>query len=433
MQETQRINDYTNFLSRRSARRQPSAIRELMPLMRIEGMISLGGGLPNQTTFPFEKINVALKDGTSLEISGERLAESLNYSPSYGLPGLVNWIRNHQQRVHNPPYGKKDSSSWNVCVCTGSQDALAIAFDMLINEGDTVLTEIPTYSGSLAALNALGSVLVGVETDNEGLIPLALENTLKNWDISKHPFPRVLYTIPTGQNPSGSTLSSHRKQQIYSIACNYNLIILEDDPYYFLTFSSNDSADGAENMTSFLSLDVQGRVLRFDSFSKVLSSGLRLGWVTGPSPLVERMQLHQQASCLHPSGVSQGLALALLEKWGIEGWTSHLHFVQNFYKQRRDSFLEAAKRHLEGLAEWSVPHAGMFVWFKLLGIKDSRVLIKEKAVNKKVLLVPGVSFIPNPTTPSNYVRASYSTASLPEMDEALRRLASLLKEERVVN
>jgi len=181
---------------------------------------------------------------------------------------------------------------------------------------------------------------------------------------------------------------------------------------------------------SFLSMDVEGRVIRFDSFSKMISSGMRIGWVTGPKFLIERIQFDQQGSALHPSGISQTILLAILNTWGYEGWERQLISVQRTYKERRDWLIHYAEKYLKGLAEWFIPSAGMFVWFKLLGISDTRELIKTKAVQEKFLMVPGSSFHPE-EKPSSYIRASYSTATLEQMEEAILRLSVLLKKEMV--
>eukprot|EP00996_Jenningsia_fusiforme_P000312 NODE_1262_length_1612_cov_31.721689_g1127_i0.p1 GENE.NODE_1262_length_1612_cov_31.721689_g1127_i0~~NODE_1262_length_1612_cov_31.721689_g1127_i0.p1 ORF type:complete len:183 (-),score=35.14 NODE_1262_length_1612_cov_31.721689_g1127_i0:102-650(-) len=176
-------------------------------------------------------------------------------------------------------------------------------------------------------------------------------------------------------------------------------------------------------------MDTEGRVLRLDSVSKVVSSGMRTGWVTGPAPLINQVQLDLQASCMHSSGVSQVMLLAMLEHFGDEGWMNHVRKVQDFYREKRRAFLEMCDKHLTGLAEWHSPSAGMFVWFRLIGIEDSSKLISEKAKDEKVLLVPGEAFLPGQGV-SNYVRASYSLATASEMEEGLRRLAALLRRER---
>jgi kynurenine/2-aminoadipate aminotransferase len=170
---------------------------------------------------------------------------------------------------------------------------LAKAIDLLVDEGDPVLVEDPTYSGALSVFRPYNCKIVGIKTDQDGLVPDALQAVLKNWRAGQ-PRPRVLYTIPTGQNPSGTTLPNARRKAVYEIAAEHDLMIIEDDPYWNLRF------DGERDLHSLWSLDTEGRVLRLDSFSKIVSSGFRLGWVTGPKTLVERIQLDQQvtSSCL---------------------------------------------------------------------------------------------------------------------------------------
>jgi kynurenine/2-aminoadipate aminotransferase len=194
---------------------------------------------------------------------------------------------------------------------------------------------------------------------------------------------------------------------------------------------------GKERAASFLSIDKthaessggSRRVLRFDSFSKIISAGLRVGWVTGPSSLIDRLELHTQSTLLHPSGLSQAVVAKLFDGWGgAAGYLEHADSVAAFYMARRDAFVAAATAELGDRVSFSVPTAGMFVWMDLRGIDDANELIVRKAVDRKVLLVPGVSFTPGGGT-SGWVRASYSTATEVEMKEACRRLAELLDEE----
>ena len=218
-----------------------------------------------------------------------------------------------------------------------------------------------------------------------------------------------------------------RRRALYEVAREHDLIILEDDPYYFLQF------DYENRLPSLMSMDVDERVLRFDSLSKVLSSGLRLGMVTGPDSLIHRIVLSMQGTCLHTSGVSQAMTLALFDHWSNEdgkgGFEAHARSVADFYKYQRDAFMQSAEKHLDGLAEWGTPDAGMFAWIKLLGVTDSKSLIYERAVKANVLLVPGVEFDPQ-RKGSPYVRASFSTATPEQMDVALERFASVLKEQQ---
>jgi len=184
---------------------------------------------------------------------------------------------------------------------------------------------------------------------------------------------------------------------------------------------------------SFFSLDARsgdGRVLRFDSLSKVLSSGIRVGWVSGPTHLISRIELHQQVAALHSSGLSQAVVSAVLAKWGDAGWSAHLEAVRAFYKGRCDVMQASAARHLHGLATWSRPSHGMFFWFDLSpsGCHDAHALVTTRAVAAKVLFVPGQSFAAaEKPTPSPHVRAAFSLASDEAIDVGLERLASLLR------
>ena len=176
---------------------------------------------------------------------------------------------------------------------------------------------------------------------------------------------------------------------------------------------------------SFFSMDEDMRVLRFDSLSKVFSSGLRLGFVTGPVPLVEKVQLDQQASALHACGISQALTSNILDIWGPEGLSQHLDGVRSFYRDRRDICHRLATKYLSDLADWAVPTAGMFIWFTCRGVTDTKKMIETAARDQKVLLVPGQAFRPD-GGPSRAVRASFSTASEDQMEEAFKRLRSVI-------
>ena len=439
------ISDYTPYLSEVSLARQPSAIRKLMPLTKQLGMVSLGGGMPNPTLFPFQSFEMTIEmpqqstipsetngnDNNNykkkLILEGDELQEALQYSPTPGLPRLRQQLMELQRRNHG---SKGDNACWDVTVTCGSQDGLCKAFEMLLNpqRDDTLFLENPTYSGALAFLHPFGVKLTPVATDEYGMIPEALTDALElessSRKQSRHRRRRrkVLYTIPTAQNPSGSTLPNSRREHIYQIAQRHDMIILEDDPYYFLH-------PNRSNLTSFLQLDIDGRVIRFDSLSKLISSGIRIGWATANSKLLERFNYHIQATNLHNSGISQLLVQKLLDEWNIDGLDQHVQKVAEFYVERGQVLAHAAERHLKGLAKWNIPEAGMFLWFQLLGIDDTKTLIETKAAEANVLLVPGQAFSPL-NQPSSYARASFSTASNEEMDLAMERLAKLIQSEK---
>jgi len=191
--------------------------------------------------------------------------------------------------------------------------------------------------------------------------------------------------------------------------------------------------EGEDRVSSFLSIDEDHRVLRFDSFSKVLSSGIRLGFMTGPKPLIDKILLHVQVSVLHASSLSQVIISEMLSRWDIEGLERHIQEVEDFYRARRDAMHAAASRHLTGLCEWSLPRGGMFLWIKVDGVTDTWDMVMERGAAKNIMLVPGKLFAPSEDVMQNespYMRASYSIADVAKFDLAFERLAELIREEK---
>ncbi|XP_004640292.1 kynurenine/alpha-aminoadipate aminotransferase, mitochondrial [Octodon degus] len=422
--------NYARFLTATSAARKASPIRTMADVLNVspKSLISLAPGFPNPDTFPFKNATITLGDGNTIQIAGEVMHTALQYSATYGIPELVSWLKRFQIKLHNPPttHYAPPQGQLDLCITSGCQDGLCKAFEMIINPGDNILLNEPVYSGTLQALHPLGCNIINVPSDEFGIIPDALKEILSKWkpEDSKDPSkntPKFLYTVPNGNNPTGHSLTGDRKKEIYKLASKYDFLIIEDDPYYFLQFNK-------PRAPTFLSMDVDGRVVRADSFSKVLSSGLRVGFITGPKPLIERIVLHTQVSSMHACAFAQVMILQLLKQWGEEGFLAHVDRVVDFYRSQRDAILAAAEKWLSGLAEWHVPVAGMFVWIKIKGISNSRQLIEEEALKKEVLLVPGSAFYTDSSAPSPYFRACFSLASAKDMDVAFQRLAQVIKE-----
>ena len=244
-------------------------------------MIPLSGGFPNAATFPFKKITIETTSDAQFTLEGSKLQSALQYLPTPGFPPLVNWLKDLQENTHSP------QSKTDLVVTSGSQDGLCKAIEMLMEPGAPVVVEEFIYAGTLTIMNPYQPEYLIVESDASGMIPESLKSTL----VSSAAKPKILYINPTGANPTGTVLTADRRREIYDIASQHNMLILEDDPYYFLQYLP-------DRPPSFLSMDTEGRVIRFDSFSKVLSSGVRLGFVTGPPPLIERINLHMQVSRL---------------------------------------------------------------------------------------------------------------------------------------
>uniref|UniRef100_A0A4W3HC20 Kynurenine/alpha-aminoadipate aminotransferase, mitochondrial n=1 Tax=Callorhinchus milii TaxID=7868 RepID=A0A4W3HC20_CALMI len=392
----------------------PSHLTELQ-LLAPPTMISFAGGMPNPNTFPFQTANFSVTNGINITFNQDLMKRALQYSASQGVPELVSWMNELQKSLHKPPTidYSPEHGQMAICVTTGSQEANSKMFEMLLGAGDSIILDAPTYSGTLAALIPLGCKILSISNDQHGMIPQSLLDVLSKWkpEDAKDPrcdIPRVLYTIPNGCNPTGASMTERRKREIYQIARKYDLLIIEDDPYYFLQFEQPWAP-------SFLSMDVDGRVMRSDSFSKILSSGLRLGFLTGPKPLIDRIILHIQSSTLHTSTFTQPHV-------GTSAMLNYIcfyfyHRVIDFYSKQREAMLSAAEKWLKDLAEWHVPSAGMFIWLRLKGVPDTYQLIMEKAMEKEVMFVPGRAFMVDSSAPSAYIRASFSISTPEEMDE----------------
>jgi len=425
------------------SRIQQGAIKSLYKYISTPGFISLGGGLPNDSVFPFERMTVELTDGSTLFLekqdfqkakNGESQnnrtsALSLNYGLGKGHPNVYNWMKEHVQSVHSPP-----CTSWDVCHTVGGTDSIFKCL-FILNIGTTLLTEEYTYPVTMDICKILGISTVGVRCDEFGIVPDALRQTCVDLANKNSPA-KALYTIPTGQNPTGTSMSMERKSEVYDIAREFHLTIIEDDAYYYIQFPSSDCSDklmedfnedempGLSLAASFLSLDVDGRVVRMDTTTKFICPGLRLGWVTGPDSFIKKYSLLNDNTCLMSSGFSQSIFSALMSHWGVEGFNNHLKRLQLYYVQQRAAALKAATEHLSELATWSIPQGGMFLWIKISGFEDTESML-EDLIEAKILMVPGKHFSSTGNSTS-YLRATYATAAPEKLDEAFRRLAAVL-------
>ncbi|WVQ63748.1 uncharacterized protein L199_001901 [Kwoniella botswanensis] len=416
------------FLSDRAKVTQIDGIRGLMA---VEGPGIVSAGRPNPTTFPFSSITLNLKSPLadaqakeeSITIDTEDLDIALQYSPSPGLGKLVDWAVGLQSQVHN----RQRDGKWTVSFGSGSQDLMSKAFHALLNPGDPVLLETPIYAGVLPPLRILNAEMIEVDVDSQGLSAKNLERILSTWPEGKKR-PRVLYTSPTGSNPSGCSAPRERKLEVLEVCKKYNVMIFEDDPYYYLA---------TELIPSYFELEAEvypegGHVIRFDSFSKLLSAGLRLGFATGPKEITQAIDVLTAGANLHTSGVSQAVTLRLMQHWGIDGFLAHGRSVAKLYAERRAEFEAIAHKYLDGLATWVSPVAGMFLWVDLSpsGIKDSYDLIRHEALAKGVLGVPGMAFYPSGRKSPN-VRLSFSIVDLDQDTElGFARLAEAIKDKQ---
>ncbi|XP_076631045.1 kynurenine/alpha-aminoadipate aminotransferase, mitochondrial-like isoform X1 [Colletes latitarsis] len=412
--------DYSSFKTEVCKRRRSAATRELTKIAYSapKTLISLAEGMPNEETFPFTEISIKLNDGSSFKLDERELGAALQYIPTQGYPPLLQSLREFQRRAHAPPLWE----SRDIVIVSGAQDGLSKTLEAIIGPGDPLLVQDPLYPGVEVVVAPYETELIAIPQDEDGIVPEILRETLRERQLSGKKMPKLMYINATGSNPTGVVIPLDRRREIYRIACEYNFLILDDDPYHFMHFEETEPK-------SFLSMDTEGRVIRLDSFSKVISSGIRLGFITAATPLIASIELHLQSSHLHAPTLSQVIIYKLMKIWGYDGLMNHFKRLRCFYKKRRDVIAALAEKHLCGLAEFTLPRGGFFLWIKVQAIKDTWKMIMQGGVKEGVIMAPGAAFMKDPSKPCNAIRASFAKATYEEMDMALQRLAMLIKAE----
>lgn len=443
------------------------------------GLISLGGGLPSDTFYPFDELSVkvptvgqfdpqALKTSGQVITAGKHDAQedkslydisiAFNYGLGQGSPQLLRFVIEHTEICHNPP-----TRDWDAALTIGSTSALDMCLRMLCVRGDVMLSEYYSFSAAVETALGQGIKTEGVPMDEQGLLPEAMDEILTSWEPQAREGarkPHILYTVPSGQNPTGATQSPERRKAIYKVAQKHDVIILEDEPYYFLQmqpYTGQDAPDPPAPKTdqeflqalvpSLLSMDTDGRVLRFDSFSKVIAPGSRIGWITGATQLVQRYAKHADQSTQSPSGFSQLAIYKLLdEHWGHHGYLDWLKYIRMEYTRRRNGLLSACEDFLPSeIVTWKPPMAGMFHWIEIdwrkhpkageLSYEQLEERIWLQVIENNALLARGSWFKADqgraPIRPDEkmFFRATFCAASEENIRLAIGRFGETLKQE----
>eukprot|EP00898_Chlorokybus_atmophyticus_P007009 jgi/Chlat1/7309/Chrsp58S09141 len=429
------IRDYKKYMSPMALSRVPSPLKALAPYLAMPDILFLAGGLPPSSHFPFDSIALKLKGENpkpeELHVTDPAAMFNAQQYQGSGYKPLQEWCRRHAQMLHSPP-----NPDWDVALSAGNTDAIDKICNLLLKPGDVVLVEEHSYPQALCTLRTFGARLVSIHTDEEGIVPAALEaacEQLKKEGVR----PSVLYTIPVAQNPTGANTSKERYHAIYRIANKYDFIIMEDDPYIYLQWSPH--VDGLKGLgMSYLSIDTAGRVLRLDTFSKMFTPGMRLGWISGPKALLRQYTLHAEISSQSGAPFTSVVTASMMETWGTEGFSKFVAKLQQEYKRRRDVLVGALEEHCRGVAEWKAPESGkymlvkrswMFVWLTVLGVEDTTQLCQQLVEEERVLLVPGKNFRPDAKA-SPCIRISFSYSHDETMVEGIKRLGSFLKRTR---
>ena len=394
--------DYTKFYSDRVKPMKGSAIREMFKRMADPQIISLAGGNPASELFPGEELSKI-----SEKILREKPTQALQYGTTDGLPAMKECAIKRAKKVD--AYTEGDS----VIIMTGANQGIDLTAKALINKGDKIIVESPSFIGSLNAFRTYECELVGVEVEADGMNIEALEKALAENDGVK-----MIYTIPTFQNPTGTTMPLSKRQKLIELANKYDVLVLEDNPYGDLRFSG-------EEVPTLKSLDTEGRVIYAGSFSKILSPGMRLGYIIGAEELLTKIEILKQVNDVHTPVLTQMMCVEFMEKYDID---EYIEKNRELYGRKCSAMLEAMDEYFpKGKVKWTVPEGGIFMWCECPDVSDISVLV-DKALEKKVAIVPGSNFAIDINEPSNKFRLNYSSATIEKITEGIKRLGEALEE-----
>ena len=395
--------DYEKLYSNNAKKMRSSEIRRLLEISQQPGVISFGGGLPNPKAFPAQEI----KEIVNKILDGES-SKALQYGSTAGLKKfrelLADFVKDD---------GIKASVD-NILTTVGSQQALDIVGRIFLNENDVVLVGLPTYLGGINAFLAYGAKLVGVPLDDNGMKVDLLEEKIKELK-SKGENVKLIYTIPTFQNPAGVELSLERRKRMLEIAKEYDLLILEDDPYGKLRFEG----DAIPPIKAF---DDEGHVIYMATFSKILSPGFRLAYVVAPLEIAKKMIVAKQSMDLCTSTFTQTIAYHYIRDGYMK---NHLPKIIDMYKRKRDIMLQSLEEYFPPGCRWTHPRGGMFLWVELPEYINTVEMFQE-AIEKKVAYVTGKSFFVNGNG-LNTMRLNFTNADDDDIREGIKRLAEVIK------
>lgn len=392
--------DY-NF-SEKVSHLQASAIREILKFTSDPEVISFAAGNPAPEAFPVDEI-----DRISKEIFAQDPILALQYSITEGYPKLREQLKAWMQRE-----GNFDPERDELIITSGAQQANELTAKVLCDEGDTLVCEAPSFIGSLNAFKSYNVDLHGVTLDEDGINIEELEKVLKEKNV------RLIYLIPNFQNPTGRTTSLEKRKQVYELAKKYGAVILEDNPYGDLRFAG-------ENIKSIKSLDKDGIVVYSGTFSKVLAPGIRVGYVSGPKEIIQKIIVCKQVSDVHTNIWAQVLASKFLEQCNMD---QHLITLRAIYKHKCNLMISEMEKNFSSKIKFEKPEGGLFIWCTLPEDCDMMAFCNKAVQEYKVALVPGTAFMVNETDKTTSFRMNFSTPTDEQLVKGCEMLGKLSKE-----
>lgn len=403
-----------SLFARRLDGMEGSAIRDLLKHAGVKDMISLGGGYPSPEGFPLPTIKLLREKVESREDYNTKI---LQYGPTEGLPEFLGILPNFLKRENRQVIATPET----IAITAGSQQALAILGMMLIEPGDEVAVESPTYLGALQAFSPFKPKYVEIETDQDGIIPASLEKAFID-----HPNIKFLYTVPTFQNPTGRTIPLEKRQQIASILKKYGKLAVEDDPYSELRYEGKP-------IPSIQSM-APDNVIHLFTFSKTFAPDIRIGGMVGPKEFIDKANLLKQGQSLYTSNYNQALIYEYIKGGFLD---EHIPEIVKIYKPKRDAMAQTITENFPKIFEFTISQGGMFIWVKLKKEFESltgKINIKEvldEAIINKVAFVPGTPFFANATGNEVAMRLNFTNQSEENIVKAIRIIGEILQKKLV--
>jgi len=401
---TRDFERYSGLFASRTRAMQSSAMRDLMALTERDDVISLAGGLPDTSTFPADSYAALMG-----QVAAQSCARALQYGPTDGSEVIKHCIV-EVMAAEGMRIGTSD-----LLVTTGGQQAIDLVCKALIDPGDVIIAEAPTYPGAIPTFCAYEADVIQIALDDDGMRIAELEVTLDALQRDGRR-PKFLYTVPSFQNPAGVTMSLERRHALIQIARERELLIMEDNPYGMLRYEG-------EPLPTLYSLDDEF-VIYTGTFSKILSPGVRLGWAAAPAPILDQMQSGKQGTDLCSSPITQYFVAAYFDSGP---WGDYLGSLVEIYRRRRDVMLDAMAEHFPREAVWTHPLGGLFIWATLPDYIDTTDLL-ALALRQNVAFVPGRAAYLDGRGGSS-MRLNFSGVAEDQIREGIRRIGAIATEQ----
>ena len=398
------IERYGALFAERTKAMKSSAMRDLMALTERDDVISLAGGLPDTSTFPADSYASVMST-----VAANSCSRALQYGPTEGLAVVKRCIAEVMRAE------AMEADEDEMLVTTGGQQVIDLVCKTLLDPGDVVVCEAPTYPGAVPTFSTYQATVVQVTMDRDGMRTDELEATLDGLERSGQR-PKFIYSVPNFHNPAGVTLSLERRHEVVRIATERELLVLEDNPYGLLRYEGTP-------LPTLRSLDEEF-IIYAGTFSKILSPGVRLGWACAPAPVLAKMNLGKQAADLCSSSISQYFVSAYFESGP---WEEYVRSVNEIYRRRRDVMLDALAEHFPREAEWTHPQGGLFIWATLPDYIDTTDLL-ARALEDHVAFVPGrAAFVDG--RGASAMRLNFSGVGEDDIREGIRRIGEVVREQ----